>query len=66
MFLLDTLTFDTDYEWLGDASFSRYFDSGEILASGEIDWGGVALLATVTLVLVVLSAELFGRKDVQR
>lgn len=64
MFLVDTLTFDTDYEWLGDVAFSRYFDVGELLVEGEVDWGGLALLAVAAVVLVVSSAEVFERRDV--
>lgn len=63
MFLVDTLTFDTDYEWLGDVAFSRYYDPGEILIDGDIDWAGLAILLTAIVVLLVLSAELFERKD---
>jgi ABC-2 type transport system permease protein len=62
-FLLDSLTFDTDYERLGGVSPSRYFDPGEILAEGEIAWGDLAVLVVVVAVLVVLSAEYFERRD---
>ncbi|MDY7083011.1 MAG: ABC transporter permease subunit [Halobacteria archaeon] len=37
MFLVDTLTIDTDYEWVGDFAFSRYLDPGKILVSGDVD-----------------------------
>ncbi|WP_306053315.1 ABC transporter permease [Natronococcus wangiae] len=62
-FLLDSLTFDTDYEWLGDVAPSRYFDPGEILAEGEIAWGDLAILAVAVAVLLVVSAEYFERRD---
>ncbi|SNZ12617.1 ABC-2 type transport system permease protein [Natronoarchaeum philippinense] len=64
LFLLDTFTFDTDYDWLGDLALSRYFDPGEILADGEIAWGDLSLLLAAAVVLVVLSSELFERRDV--
>lgn len=64
MFLLDTLTFDTDYERLGDVAFSRYFDPGSILIDGEVAWTDAATLLAATVALVILSAELFERRDV--
>ena len=64
MYLVDALTLETDYEWLGDPAFSRYFDATEILVDGEVDWGGVAILVAAIVVLVVVSAEYFERKDI--
>jgi ABC-2 type transport system permease protein len=63
-FLLDSLTFDTDYEWLGDLAFARYYDPGEILVEGTVDVGGVAILLTATVILVILSGELFERREI--
>ncbi|MFC4990413.1 ABC transporter permease [Saliphagus infecundisoli] len=62
-FLLDTFTFDTEYDWLGDAAPSRYFDPGAILANGEIAWGDLSVLIAATVVLVVLAGEYFERRD---
>ncbi|AFK18098.1 ABC transporter permease [Haloferax mediterranei ATCC 33500] len=62
-FLLDSLTLDTDYEFLGSLSLTRYIDPGELLVAGDVDWGGVAILLTATCVLVVLAAEVFERHD---
>ena len=64
MFLVDAVTFDTDYEWIGDLAFARYLDTAKILVEHEIDWGGVAYLLVAALVLVIVSAEYFERKDV--
>lgn len=64
LYLVDSLTLDTDYEWVGDLALSRYFDAGEILVAGDVDWPGLAYLLVVVVVLVVVSAELFERKDV--
>jgi ABC-2 type transport system permease protein len=64
MFLVDVVTLDTDYEWLGDASFSRYFDTAEILVGANVDVAGTAYLVVAAVVLVILSAELFERKDI--
>jgi ABC-2 type transport system permease protein len=64
MFLVDSVTLDTDYEWIGDPAFSRYFDPTEILVEGDVDWAGIAILLAVTVVLVMAAAEYFERKDV--
>ena len=64
MFLVDSLTFDTDYEWVGDVAVTRYYDVGEILTEGTVAWRDLALLVVVAVVLLVVSAELFERKDV--
>ncbi|MGM0592560.1 MAG: ABC transporter permease [Halobacteriota archaeon] len=64
MYLLDTLTVDTDYEFLGDLSLTRYIDPGEVLVEGTVDWTGMAVLVVIACLLVVLSAELFERRDI--
>jgi len=64
MFLVDAVTFDTDYEWIGDPAFSRYLDTAEILVESEVDWGGIAFLLVAAVALLVLSAEYLERKDV--
>ena len=64
MFLVDAVTFDTDYEWIGDLAFSRYLDTAEILVEAEIDWVGVAYLLVASVAIVVVAAEYFERKDV--
>jgi ABC-2 type transport system permease protein len=63
-YLLDTLTLDSDAEWLGALSPSRYLDVGDLLVRGDVDFLGVALLVVATCLLVVLAAELFERRDV--
>lgn len=64
MFLVDTLTFDTDYEWLGTFAISRYYDAGAVLTEGDVAFDDVAVLIVVTLLLVMVAAELFERKDI--
>jgi len=63
LFLLDTFTFDTDYEWLGDVAFSRYFDPGAILVDGEVSAADLSVLLVAVVVLVVASSEYFERRD---
>ncbi|MFC4439302.1 MULTISPECIES: ABC transporter permease [Natrialbaceae] len=64
-FLLDSITYDTDYEWIGALSVSRYFDPAEILVAGDLEWTGVLVLAAVTVGLVAASAIVFERKDIE-
>ncbi|MFC7204689.1 ABC transporter permease [Haloferax namakaokahaiae] len=62
-FFLDSLTTDTDYEFLGSLSLARYIDPGDLLILGEVDWDGVAVLVVATCLFVVLAAEVFERRD---
>jgi len=64
MFLIHTVTLERDYEWLGDLTFTRYYSASEILVEAEYDWGGMALLVAAAIVLLILSAEYFERKDI--
>ncbi|QLG49044.1 ABC transporter permease [Natrinema halophilum] len=64
LFLLDTFTFDTDYEWLGDVAVSRYFDPGAILVDGEVSLTDLSVLLVAVVVLVVVSSEYFERRDI--
>lgn len=63
-FLVETFTYDTDYEWLGALAFSRYIDAAEILVDGDVDWMGVAVLAAFSVALLVVAAEVFERRDI--
>ena len=64
MFLVHTVTLNRDLEWLGDFTFARYYDPSEILVEAEYDWSGMALLVAAAIILVILSAEYFERKDI--
>lgn len=64
MFLIHTVTLERDFEWLGDFTFARYYDAQEILVQSEYDWGGLAVLVAAAVILVILSAEYFERKDI--
>ena len=35
-FLVDSVTLDTDYEWIGDPALSRYFDPTAILVEKDV------------------------------
>jgi ABC-2 type transport system permease protein len=62
-FLLDSLTANTDYEWLGSLSLARYIDPGELLVEGDVDLLGLAVLVAVACGLLVAAAEVFERRD---
>ena len=64
MYLVDSVTARTDFEWLGGLALPRYYDSAPILTSGDYDLGGAAILIAVTAVLLAVAVRWFGRRDV--
>ncbi|MGM0372294.1 MAG: ABC transporter permease [Halobacteriota archaeon] len=64
LFTLETVTYDTDIEWVGALSPTRYYDPAAILVDGEYDVAGALILLAATLLLVIASAEWFRRRDV--
>lgn len=64
LFTLESVTIDSDYDWLGRVSPTHYFDPTEILVNGEYDVAGALVLIAAAAVLVILSTEWFRRRDV--
>jgi ABC-2 type transport system permease protein len=64
LFLLDTVSLDTDYEWLGRLSPTRYYDPTEVLVDGTYDVGGALLLLAGAIFLLLVSLVVFQRRDV--
>lgn len=64
LFLVDSVTAGTGFDWLGTLSPSRYYDPTAVLVRGRWDLAGAALLLAGTAVLVFVSSELFRRKDI--
>jgi ABC-2 type transport system permease protein len=64
LFMLDSVTVDTDFEWLGTLSPTRYFDPTEILLNETLDIGDSILLLVAASVLVVVALAIFQRRDV--
>lgn len=64
MYLVNSVTVDTDYEWLGSLTLVNYFEPADVLVLQDPDWAGLAILVAVTVGLVMLAAELFERRDV--
>ncbi len=64
LFMLDSVTVETDFEWLGTVSPTRYFDPTEILLEETLDLEGTLLLLFVAAVLLVVGLALFQRRDI--
>lgn len=64
LFMVDTVTTDTEFDWLGILSPTRYYSPIDILAKETYDVAGALLLLTAAVVLVVVSIVLFERRDI--
>lgn len=64
MYLLESLTIDTDFEWVGNLMFPRYFDPNAVLIDNEIDVLGAVLLVAAAMGFLVVAAAVFERADV--
>jgi ABC-2 type transport system permease protein len=64
MYMLDSLTRETDYELLGDLMFPRYFDPASVLISNDVELIDTSILVVVTMVLLFVAATLFERADI--
>lgn len=64
MYLLESVTAGTDFEWVGALTLPRYYDTASILASGEYEPAGAAVLLAVTFLALAVAAWWFGRRDV--
>jgi ABC-2 type transport system permease protein len=63
LFLLESSVANTDYEWLGILSPSRYYDPTAILVSNEYDLTGAVGMIVATAVLLGLARFHFRRRD---
>jgi ABC-2 type transport system permease protein len=64
LFVLDSVTAGTNFEWLAALSPTRYYDPTEILVEGSVDVGGAVVLLAAGLGLLGVSRALFLRRDV--
>lgn len=64
LFTLETVTYDTDLEWVGAFSPTRYYDPAAIIVDGEYDLAGALVLLAAAMALVIAGAEWFRRRDV--
>ena len=65
LFLSESLLTDTEYEWVGGVSPTRYYPVNDILIRGQYDYVSAAVLLAATVALVGLAAVLFARKDIR-
>lgn len=63
LFLVDTVTAGTNFEWIGTLSPTRYFDPTEILVESTYDVGGMFVLLVAAIVLLTISCKLFQESD---
>jgi ABC-2 type transport system permease protein len=64
LFMLDTVTTDTDFDWLGTLSPTRYYSPVEILGDGTYDVAGALLLLAAAVVVLLVSITVFERRDI--
>ena len=64
-FLVETVADGTDIDWLGLVSPTRYYDPVTILTASEYDYIGAGLLLVGAAIILLASAVLFARRDVQ-
>jgi ABC-2 type transport system permease protein len=64
LFLVETIASGTDFEWLGAASPTRYYDPTEILVEGTHDVAGAAVLLAGAVALLLASTVYFQQRDV--
>ncbi|MFB6085247.1 MAG: ABC transporter permease [Halodesulfurarchaeum sp.] len=64
LFTLETVTYDTDIEWVGALSPTRYYDPAAIIVDGKYDLAGALILLAAAMALLIASAEWFRRRDV--
>ncbi|ESP89793.1 ABC transporter permease [Candidatus Halobonum tyrrellensis] len=64
LFMVESVVTDTDFEWLGALSPTRYYDPTEILVEGTYDLAGGVILLEAAILLVIASALRFQRRDI--
>jgi ABC-2 type transport system permease protein len=64
LYMVEALVTGTDFDWLGIASPSRYFDTNDILVEGTYDLVGAAILLEASALLLVASLLVFQRRDI--
>ncbi|KTG11689.1 ABC transporter permease [Haloprofundus marisrubri] len=63
LFLLETVTANTDFEWVGALAPTRYYDPTAVLVDGEYGLVGATILFGATVVLVAVARAWFQRRD---
>jgi len=63
LFVIDSVTTGTDFEWLGAISPTRYFSPIDVLVDAEPDIAGAVILLAAAFALLIASTERFKRAD---
>ncbi|PTD94473.1 ABC transporter permease [archaeon SCG-AAA382B04] len=64
-YIIETITVQSDFSFLGKMSFTHYYKPITILSTGEIDLINPLILSMATLVIVFISLIAFEKKDIQ-
>jgi len=64
LFVLHSVTGGTNFDWLGWASPTLYYDPSEILVEETVDLAGALVLMVGTLLLLTLARTIFLGRDV--
>jgi ABC-2 type transport system permease protein len=64
LFLVDSVTANTDFAWVGGLSPTRYYDPTAVLVSSEWDVAGAGILLAGAVVLLAVSRTYWLRKDI--
>ena len=64
MYLVESMTARTGFEWIGALTLPRYYDTAPILTNGEYDLVGAIILLTVTALMLAIAMWWFDRRDV--
>ncbi len=65
LFLVDSLSATTDYDWIGAVSPTRFYDPTEILVMNDYCPVGATALLVGAAAVVFLAVELFRRSDIE-
>lgn len=64
LFVLHSVTGNTNFEWLGWLSPTLYYDPSEILVEGTLDVAGSLVLTVASVLLLGLSRQIFLERDI--
>lgn len=64
MYLVESVTARTDFEWFGALTLPRYYDTAPILTNGGYDLAGATILVVTTALMLAVAVWWFGRRDV--
>ncbi len=64
-YLVETVTLDTDFEFLANFSFTHYYKPVSVLNGGKININNLLIMVIATISIVLLSLYLFNIKDIR-